>query len=93
MVCDECGDVMQRETVVLVTRVRGRKRSELQPGWYCWGCKTSAHSAGDFLPGTASRRGARPVPAPSGAGASGNWFAGLARASRGSAGAERRAAS
>jgi hypothetical protein len=83
MLCDECGDVMQRETVVLVTRIRGRNRSELQPGWYCWGCKTSAHSAGDLLPVAVRRRGARSASTSSVTPAPGNWFAGLARGSRG----------
>jgi hypothetical protein len=83
MLCDDCGDVMQRETVVLVTRVRGRNRSELQPGWYCWGCKTSAHSAGDFLPAASRGRSARPSLTASVMTAPGHWFAGMARGSRG----------
>jgi hypothetical protein len=57
MLCDGCGERMQRETVVLVTRRRGRTRSVLQPGWYCWVCKTSAHAAGDFLDGETMLRG------------------------------------
>lgn len=55
MLCDGCGDTMQRETIVLVTRVRGRSRSFSQPGWYCWTCKTSKHAAGDLLDPEASR--------------------------------------
>ena len=77
MLCTGCGERMQRETVVLVTRSRGRSKSVMQPGWYCWTCKTSAHSASDLLAADEPRRTPRYTSF-----ASGNWFASAARTER-----------
>jgi hypothetical protein len=41
MECDGCGERMQRQTVVLVTRKRIGKSREIRPGWYCWTCRAS----------------------------------------------------
>jgi hypothetical protein len=42
MECDGCGERMQRQTVVLVTRKRIGKSREIRPGWYCWTCRANA---------------------------------------------------
>jgi hypothetical protein len=59
MLCDGCNESMQRETIVIVSRARGRMRSIMQPGWYCWTCRTSVHSAGDLSEPETAGRGPR----------------------------------
>ncbi|MBV9537307.1 MAG: hypothetical protein JOY70_00075 [Acidisphaera sp.] len=55
MLCDGCGETMGRETIVLVSRLRGRTRSVSQPGWFCWTCQVSVHTACDMLDPPPSR--------------------------------------
>ena len=58
MICDDCQGEMERDSVIFVVEVGGRRRSMQQPGWYCWTCKVSRHTAGDDLqPAPRLRRG------------------------------------
>jgi hypothetical protein len=61
MKCNACQCQMQRETVVQVSRVRGRIRSVTRPGWYCWTCRQSRAEACSYSsppPAASSGQGA-----------------------------------
>jgi hypothetical protein len=46
MQCSLCGDAMEYEIVELELVSR---ESVGQPGWYCWTCKVSGHTAEDLF--------------------------------------------
>jgi hypothetical protein len=62
MKCDGCEAEMTYEVVELDVIVAGRHRQVGQPGWYCWACRISTHSASDLylaeqaLPASLRRR-------------------------------------
>ena len=47
--CDPCDADMEYESVSIEVSIDGKVITVDQPGWYCWCCRSSRHSAGDLF--------------------------------------------